>query len=94
MIEQVPVAEVTEVVAAPEVVAEPVKPAKAAPVEKAAKPKLVQSESKEVAQDVQTMAEPKADTDTPDADDDADKPVRPRRPRGRPPKKVTPANES
>ena len=91
VIEQAPVAEVTEVTAAPEVVAEPVKPAKAAPVEKAAKPKPAPTE---VAQDVQALAEPKADTDTPDADDDADKPVRPRRPRGRPPKKVTPANES
>ena len=91
VIEQAPVAEVTEVTAAPEVVAEPVKPAKAAPAEKAAKPKPAPTE---VAQDVQALAEPKADTDTPDADDDADKPVRPRRPRGRPPKKVTPANES
>ncbi|MEZ2901301.1 Rne/Rng family ribonuclease [Acinetobacter terrestris] len=91
VIEEAPVAEVTEVVAAPEVVAEPVKQAKAAPVEKAAKPKPAPTE---VAQDVQALAEPKADTDTPDADDDADKPVRPRRPRGRPPKKVTPANES
>ncbi|TCB54255.1 Rne/Rng family ribonuclease [Acinetobacter terrestris] len=91
VIEQAPVAEVTEVTAAPEVVAEPVKQAKAAPVEKAAKPKPAPTE---VAQDVQALAEPKADTDTPDADDDADKPVRPRRPRGRPPKKVTPANES
>ncbi|MDK1682387.1 Rne/Rng family ribonuclease [Acinetobacter terrestris] len=91
VIEQAPVAEVTEVTAAPKVVAEPVKPAKAAPVEKAAKPKPAPTE---VAQDVQALAEPKADTDTPDADDDADKPVRPRRPRGRPPKKVTPANES
>ncbi|WP_445660042.1 Rne/Rng family ribonuclease [Acinetobacter sp. F16] len=91
VIEQAPVAEVTEVTAAPEVVAEPVKQAKAAPVEKAAKPKPAPTE---VAQDVQALAEPKADTDTPDADDDADKPVRPRRPRGRPPKKVTPANET
>ena len=91
VIEQAPVAEVTEVTAAPEVVAEPVKQAKAAHVEKAAKPKPAPTE---VAQDVQALAEPKADTDTPDADDDADKPVRPRRPRGRPPKKVTPANES
>ena len=94
--EEAPVTEAPEVVVAPEVVAEPIEEAvQAAPVEKAVKPKPVQSElPAEVAQDLQALAEPKADVDNPDADDDADKPVRPRRPRGRPPKKVTPANES
>lgn len=94
--EEAPVTEAPEVVVAPEVVAEPIEEAvQAAPVEKAAKPKPVKAElPAEVAQDLQALAEPKADVDNPDADDDADKPVRPRRPRGRPPKKVTPANES
>ncbi|OAL79951.1 ribonuclease E [Acinetobacter sp. SFB] len=99
VIEEAPaVTETPEVVAAPEVVAEPIKQAvQATRVEKAVKqPKPVKSELPvEVAQDVQALAEPKADPDNPDADDDdADKPIRPRRPRGRPPKKITPANES
>ncbi|WP_407306274.1 Rne/Rng family ribonuclease [Acinetobacter sp.] len=94
--EDAPVTEMPEVAAASEVVAKPIKEDVAARVEKPVKqPKQVQSELPvEVTQDVQALAEPKADPDTPDADDDADKPVRPRRPRGRPPKKVTPANES
>ncbi|NNH86945.1 Rne/Rng family ribonuclease [Acinetobacter terrae] len=96
--EEKPVTEAPEVVVAPEAVAEPIEEAEAVqatPVEKAVKPKPVQAElPAEVAQDLQALAEPKTDVDNPDADDDADKPVRPRRPRGRPPKKVTPANES
>ncbi|MBR5558284.1 MAG: hypothetical protein IKV84_10910, partial [Acinetobacter sp.] len=58
---------------------------------KAAKAELLAEQS---AQDLQALAEPKADEDKAEEDDEADKPVRPRRPRGRPPKKATPTNES
>lgn len=47
----------------------------------------------EAAQDAQTQVEPTADAEKTEGED-GDKPVRPRRPRGRPPKKATPANES
>jgi ribonuclease E len=95
-IEEVPATGTPEVTVVAEVAAEPINEAvKKAPVEKKSAPKPVQSELPvEAAQDVQALAEPKADADTPETEDEADKPVRPRRPRGRPPKKVTPANES
>ena len=71
------------------------KSAKTVPSEKDAAQKPVQTELMvDVAQDVQALAEAKADVDTPKTEDEADKPVRPRRPRGRPPKKASPANES
>ncbi|OTG76219.1 ribonuclease E/G [Acinetobacter sp. ANC 4169] len=60
--------------------------------EQAAEP--VQAElAVEAAQDVPTELEPKAEAEKTEGED-ADKPVRPRRPRGRPPKKATPASES
>ncbi len=49
--------------------------------------------AEETAQDTQTQVEPKTEAENTEGEE-ADKPVRPRRPRGRPPKKVTPANES
>ncbi|OTG64500.1 ribonuclease E/G [Acinetobacter sp. ANC 3903] len=79
---------VTEAVAetAAETIASPVE------TEQAAEP--VQAElAVEAAQDVPTELEPKAEAEKTEGED-ADKPVRPRRPRGRPPKKATPANES
>ena len=98
VIEEAAVTEKPDVVTAPEVVAEPIKQAEAVqapPAQKAVKPKPVQPElAVESVQNAPAQADPKADLDNPDADDDADKPVRPRRPRGRPPKKATPANES
>lgn len=49
----------------------------------------------EAAQDTPTEVEPKAEAEAEKTEgEEGDKPVRPRRPRGRPPKKVTPANES
>lgn len=76
-----------------EVMAETNAVEKPAPVEKVspAKAELLAEQS---AQDLQALAEPKADEDKAEEDDEADKPVRPRRPRGRPPKKATPTNES
>lgn len=47
----------------------------------------------EATQDAQTQVEPTAEAEKTEGED-GDKPVRPRRPRGRPPKKATPANES
>ncbi|WP_180174206.1 Rne/Rng family ribonuclease [Acinetobacter sp. YH01022] len=85
---------VTEVVAEP--VAETVVAAETViateETEQAAEP--VQAElAVEAAQDVQTQVEPTAEAEKTEGED-GDKPVRPRRPRGRPPKKATPANES
>jgi len=49
----------------------------------------------EAAQDTPTEVEPKAEAEAEKTEgEEGDKPVRPRRPRGRPPKKATPANES
>lgn len=94
-IDETPVVEVTET---PETVVEPtptVQPVKAAPSAKVVAEKPVQTElAVDAAQDVQALAEPKSDADKPETEDEADKPVRPRRPRGRPPKKATPASES
>ena len=94
-IDETPVVEMNET---PETVAEPtptVQPVKAAPSAKVVAEKPVQTElAVDAAQDVQALAEPKSDADKPETEDEADKPVRPRRPRGRPPKKATPASES
>jgi len=85
---------VTPDVVVPEVIAEPIKETvKLTPAEK--KSARAESAKLEANQDVQALAKPKTDTDdAPETEDDEDKPIRPRRPRGRPPKKVTPANES
>ena len=108
-VETTPVAEKETVIEAPsvetpelvmpevivsEVIAEPIKETvKLTPAEK--KSARAESAKLEANQDVQALAKPKADTDdAPETDDDEDKPIRPRRPRGRPPKKITPANES
>ncbi|WP_349927804.1 Rne/Rng family ribonuclease [Acinetobacter sp. A1-4-2] len=85
---------VTEVVAEP--VAETVVAAETViateETEQAAEP--VQAElAVEATQDAQTQVEPTAEAEKTEGED-GDKPVRPRRPRGRPPKKATPANES
>ncbi|MGE8562887.1 MAG: hypothetical protein ACN6NM_03745, partial [Acinetobacter bohemicus] len=89
------------VVDEPKVAAEPViKAEKPAPVAKVVEPKTVEAKpvpaetAVDVAQDLQALAEPKTDTNKDETEDDEDKPIRPRRPRGRPPKKATPANES
>ncbi|MFH7765644.1 Rne/Rng family ribonuclease [Acinetobacter sp. BSP-28] len=87
---------VTEAVAEPvtEAVAEPVVETVAAPVETEQAAEPVQAElAVEADQDAQTQVEPKAEAEKTEGEE-ADKPVRPRRPRGRPPKKATPANES
>ncbi|MDD2945570.1 MAG: Rne/Rng family ribonuclease [Acinetobacter sp.] len=85
---------VTEVVAEP--IAETIVAAETViatkETEQAAEP--VQAElAVEAAQDAQTQVEPTAEAEKTEGED-GDKPVRPRRPRGRPPKKATPANES
>lgn len=86
-------AEVAEPVVT-EAVAETAAETIAAPVETEQAAKPVQAElAVEAAQDVPTELEPKAEAEKTEGED-ADKPVRPRRPRGRPPKKATPANES
>ena len=79
-----------------EVMAETNAVEKPAPVEKVSPAKAAKAEllAEQSAQDLQALAEPKADEDKAEEDDEADKPVRPRRPRGRPPKKATPTNES
>ena len=79
-----------------EVMAETSAVEKPAPVEKVSPAKAAKAEllAEQSAQDLQALAEPKADEDKAEEDDEADKPVRPRRPRGRPPKKATPTNES
>ena len=79
---------------------EVIKAEKPAPVAKVVEPKTVEAKpvpaetTVEVTQDVQALAEPKTDANKDETEDDEDKPIRPRRPRGRPPKKATPANES
>lgn len=86
-------AEVAEPVVT-EVVAEPTAETVIATeeTEQAAEP--VQAElAVEATQDAQTQVEPTAEAEKIEGED-GDKPVRPRRPRGRPPKKATPANES
>ena len=99
--EQVTAIEDVAVVDEPKVAAEPViKAEKPAPVAKVVEPKTVEAKpvpaetAVDVAQDVQALAEPKTDANKDETEDDEDKPIRPRRPRGRPPKKATPANES
>ena len=86
-------AEVAEPVVT-EAIVETVVETVAAPVETEQAAEPVQAElAVEAAQDVPTELEPKAEAEKTEGED-ADKPVRPRRPRGRPPKKATPANES
>jgi ribonuclease E len=99
--EQVTAIEDVAIVDEPKVAAEPViKAEKPAPVAKVVEPKPVEAKpvqaetAVDVAQDVQALAEPKTDANKDETEDDEDKPIRPRRPRGRPPKKATPANES
>ncbi|OTG68695.1 ribonuclease E/G [Acinetobacter sp. ANC 4470] len=99
--EQVAVIEDVVVVDEAKVAVKPViKAEKPAPVAKTVAPKAVEAKPVqaeapvEVAQDVQALAEPKTDANNDETEDDEDKPIRPRRPRGRPPKKVIPANES
>ncbi|MGX5698923.1 Rne/Rng family ribonuclease [Acinetobacter kookii] len=84
---------VTEV--ATEAVAEPAAETVAAPVEteQAAEPVQAELTVEAAQQDVQTPAEATAEAEKTEGEE-TDKPVRPRRPRGRPPKKATSANES
>jgi ribonuclease E len=84
---------VTEV--ATEAVAEPAAETVAAPVEteQAAEPVQAELAVEAAQQDVQTQAEATAEAEKTEGEE-TDKPVRPRRPRGRPPKKATSANES
>ncbi len=100
---EVPTAEVAEEVAATvvaeaittEAVAEPVAETVAAPVDAEQAAEAVQAELAvdTAQQDAQTQAEPTAEAEKTEGEE-TDKPVRPRRPRGRPPKKATSANES
>ena len=99
--EQITAIEEVAVVDEPKVAAEPViKAEKPAPVAKVVEPKTVEAKpvpaeiAVDIAQDLQALAEPKTDANKDETEDDEDKPIRPRRPRGRPPKKATPANES
>lgn len=83
---------VTEV--ATEAVAEPAAETVAAPVETEQAAEAAPAElAEQAAQDTPTEVEPKAEAEKTEGEE-TDKPVRPRRPRGRPPKKATSANES
>jgi len=90
--------EVTQAIIEPvvtEAVAEPVAETVAAPVEteQAAEPVQAELAVEATQQAVQTPVEATAEAEKTEGEE-TDKPVRPRRPRGRPPKKATSANES
>lgn len=91
VVEQAPASAVIEEKA----IAKASKQSTKASTEKVLEPKPATTEpTNEVAADVQVLPESKTAEHKAEVEDDADKPVRPRRPRGRPPKKTTPANES